>query len=194
MAPMLITVFFVVICRLWSWHCYRWLFVICASAATLPLLFRMESQAQGGLLKDLEENFMSAALNKESPPSFKHVGLVGAVLARPRTPPSGLIELFLIGPNLVILRSCEDFAFRSLSKGANEDRIAKAVEVLSKLQSGAPTDKMLEEKETPHQLSRVLAYLLFFDWIGIANDGSKVWILTECDGNWPGRNKAKGKR
>ena len=145
----------------------------------MPWLYRKEIQAQGGLLNDVCDSFNRAAFSKETPPTFKHVGLLGDALARNRTPLTGLVEFFLIGPNLVVA-GLRKLKLRGLSKDANQDRIVKVVEMLCKLQGGAATDKMLEEKEPPQQFSRVLAYLLFFDWIGIADDGSKVWMLTEA--------------
>jgi hypothetical protein len=181
MAPAAILIFSLIICRLWRWDWSWWIILLTAglSLAELIGLFRQEGQAQGGLLNDVRDSFNRAAFAKESAPSFKHVGLLGDALVRPRTPLTGLAEFFLIGPNLVV-SSLRKLRLRELSKGADPERIVKVVDTLCKLQGGAATDKMREEKETPQQFSRVLAYLLFFDWIGIADDGSKAWMLTEA--------------
>lgn len=179
MAPAVILIFSQIICWLWRWNCSWWIILLAGCLATLPWLFRKEVQAQGGLLNDVRDSFNRASLARESPPTFKHVGLLGDALARTRTPLTGLVEFFLIGPNLVVA-SLRNLKLRDLSKDAGPERIAKVVDTLCKLQGGAATDKLLEEKETPQQFSRVLAYLLFFDWIGIADDGSKAWILTEA--------------
>lgn len=178
-APAIILIFSQIICWLWRWNCSWWIILLAGTIATLPWLYRKEIQAQGGLLDDVRDSFNRAAMAKESPPSFKHVGLLGDALARNRTPLTGLVEFFLIGPNLVIA-SLRNLRLRQLSRDAEQERIAKVVDALCKLQGGAAPDKLLEEKEAPQQFSRVLAYLLFFDWIGIADDGSKVWMLTEA--------------
>ena len=146
---------------------------------TWPFLFRYEIQAQGGLGKDLSEEFAAAEMEKKTPPSFKHLGTLGLALARQRPPMTGLLEFFLIGPQLVV-SAMRKLRIRRLSEKASVDRIIRVCEILLKLQGGAATEKLLEAKETPEQLSEVLAYLLFFEWIGVANDGTRVWILTEA--------------
>lgn len=179
-APLVIVLFVLVFC--WGWrarHCpWGWWF-LGGAIVTLPLLYRLELAAQGGLLRDVTEQFNSAQFPKDEPPSFKHVGAVGAALARTRTPVNGAIEFFLLGPRLVI-SALRKLRLRDLSKGTDPERMVSALNALFTLEGGAATEKMLGPDEPPQQLSKVLAYLLFFDWIGISNDGSKVWILTEA--------------
>ena len=52
-------------------------------------------------------------------------------------------------------------------------------EIMTKLKGGVEPPKLLGDNETPQQLSCALAYLIFFDWAGVATGGTKVWILTE---------------
>jgi hypothetical protein len=142
-------------------------------------LFRFEILAQGGLGRDVSDQFDAAERENKTPPSFVHVGSLGVALARQRPPMTGLMEFFLIGPQIVV-GALRKMRLRRLSETAGIDRIVQVCDALTKLQGGALTDKVMEPSETPAQLSRVLAYLVFFDWIGVAKDGTKVWILTEA--------------
>jgi len=157
----------------WGWG------MLIATAVVWPLLFRFEIQTQGGLGKEITDGFVEAENEKKTPPSFKHLGTLGLALARQRPPMTGLLEFFLIGPQLVV-SAVRKLRIRRLSEKASIDRIIHVCEILLKIQGGAATEKLLHAKETPAQLSEVLAYLLFFEWIGVANDGTKVWILTEA--------------
>jgi hypothetical protein len=157
----------------WGWG------ILIATLLTWPLLFRFEIQAQGGLGKEITGGFIAAEQENKTPPSFKHLGTLGLALARQRPPMTGMLEFFLIGPQMVV-SALRKLRIRRLSEKAGIDRIIRVCEILVKLQGGAVTEKLLEPPETPAQLSEVLAYLLFFEWIGVANDGTKVWILTEA--------------
>jgi hypothetical protein len=179
LAPLVILLFVLMAC--WGWRTHRcpwWWYFVGGAIVTLPLLYRLELAAQGGLLRELSDAFNAAAFPKDEPPNFKHVGAVGAALSETRTPVTGAMEIFLLGPRLVV-SALRKLRLRALSQDANPDRIASALNALYRLEGGAAPDKMLESGESPQEFSRVLAYLLFFDWIGIAGDGSKVWILTE---------------
>jgi hypothetical protein len=177
-APLAIMFFAWIICWLWKWNCPLWLFFIGGAAITLPFLYRLELAAQGGALRHVADTFNAAASAKEEPPSFKHVGVLGTEINRDRTPVSGVVESFLIGPRLVVA-ALRKRRLRAVSQDVNQDRVTSILDSLNRLDSGAATEKMLGPNEPPEQLSKVLAYLLFFDWIGIAGDGSKVWLLTE---------------
>ncbi|HEY8748043.1 MAG TPA: hypothetical protein VIM11_08715 [Tepidisphaeraceae bacterium] len=149
-----------------------------AIIVTLPWLFRFEIQAQDGLGGHIIQRFRAAEHEEKTPPSFAHLGVLGVALAQQRPPMTGLLEFFLIGPHLVV-SALRKLRLRRLSENASIERIINVSDILCRLQGGAVTEKMLEPPETPAQLSEVLAYLLFFEWIGVANDGTKVWILTE---------------
>jgi len=165
----------------WFWKLHLpldWAFLV-ASIISLPWIYWMESQVQGGTGADVVAEFVEAEHANANPPNFAHLGTLGTALARQRTPISGVMEIFHLGPRLVVA-AARKLRLRRLSEAASADRISHVVESLSKIKGGAPTEKLLDPPETPAQLSEVLAYLLFFDWIGAATDGTKVWILTEA--------------
>jgi hypothetical protein len=177
-APAAVFIFVYVLAHLWGKNLPIGWGILGAIVVTLPWLFRFEIQAQGGLGGDISDRFTAAEQDTKTPPSFAHLGALGVELARQRPPMTGLLEFFLIGPQLVV-SALRKLRLRRLSENASIDRIINVSDVLCRLQGGAVTEKLLEPPETPGQLSEVLAYLLFFEWIGVANDGTKVWILTE---------------
>ncbi len=179
MAPVALFVFVYALAYFWGKNLPWGWGILVSTVLTWPLLFRFEIQTQGGLGGEITEEFVRAENEKKTPPSFKHLGTLGLALARQRPPMTGMLEFFLIGPQLVV-SAVRKLRIRKLSEKAGIDRIIEVCEILLKIHGGAATEKLLGEKETPAQLSEVLAYLLFFDWIGVANDGTKVWILTEA--------------
>jgi hypothetical protein len=179
MAP--VALFFFIWVLAWCWGKYLpwgWGLLI-STAVVWSFLYRFEIQTQRGLGREITDEFIAAEQEKKTPPSFRHLGTLGVALARQRPPMTSLLEFFLIGPQLVV-SSVRKLRIRRLSENASIDRIIRVCEILQKLQGGAAPEKLLEEKETPAQLSEVLAYLLFFEWIGVATDGTKVWMLTEA--------------
>jgi len=179
MAPVALFVFVHVLAWCWGKNLPWGWGIAVATALVWPFLLRFEIQTQGGLGKEITDEFVAAGNEKKTPPSFKHLGTLGVALARQRPPMTGILEFFLIGPQLVV-SAVRKLRIRRLSEKAGIDRIIQVCEILLKIQGGAATEKLLEPKETPAQLSEVLAYLLFFEWIGAATDGTKVWILIEA--------------
>jgi len=178
-APSIILIFFAVLLHLWKWELNWWICFLAGIAVSIPVLFRMEWQAHGPTLDAAAREGFDTTPGKPAPSNYKHLGALGLLVAEQRTPFSGLLEFFLIGPNLAV-RSLRKLMLRKLAMSANFDRIVEIAEVMSRLQGGVETEKLRGEKETPQQLSCALAYLIFFEWAGVASDGAKVWILTEA--------------
>jgi len=178
-APVALFTFIWVLAHLWGKDLPWGWGILAATVVTWPFLFRFEVLAQGGLGKDLSEQFAKAEAEAKTPVSFAHLGALGVALARQRPPMTGLLEFFLIGPQLVV-SAMRKLRIRRLSEKAGIERIISVCDILCRLQGGAVTEKLLEPPETPGQLSEVLAYLLFFEWVGVATDGTKVWLLTEA--------------
>jgi len=178
-APAVILGFLTVLLRLWGLELNWWLCFIAGIACTVPVLLRMEWQAQGKPLDPASRLAFQIPDGATPPADFKHLGAFGEAVGYQRTPFNGLIEFFLIGPNLAV-RSYRKLMLRRLMGTGCLDRTVEITELLARLQGGAETEKLLAEKESRQQLSRELAYLVFFDWAGVAADGTKVWLLTEA--------------
>ncbi|HXE55141.1 MAG TPA: hypothetical protein VN541_19115 [Tepidisphaeraceae bacterium] len=180
LAPLFLTMLYYWVLRLWSYHYpmhLPWVFGILAAICCISL-YRLEWLAQGGSLQPPRDVRQPKPDPGSPAETYGHLGTLGAVLAHKRTPMSAVSEIFLFGPQMVIAAVRKMLIHRRAS-GANRKRIVEILSILMKLPSGAATDKMLAEGEAPDQLSRALSYLLFYDWIGISRDGTKVWALTE---------------
>src|SRR6266478_6049572 len=138
-APCLIVIFVAVICRLWRWNMPTSWVALAAAAVTLPWLFWTEIQAQGGLAREVTDEFNAAEQKKADPPTFAHLGTLGKALARQRTPISGPMEILLFGPNLVV-SAMRKLRLRRLSEPAGAERIVQVADALCKLQGGAATE------------------------------------------------------
>jgi hypothetical protein len=177
-APAVILGFFALLLHLWGLELNWWICFLAGIAITIPVLFRMEWQAHGPMLDAAALNGFDTTPGSPAPTDYKHLGALGQIVTAQRTPFSGLVEFFLIGPNLAV-KSLRMLMLRKLAMSANFDRIVELTEIMAKLSGGVEIGKLLGEKETPQQLSCALAYLIFFSWAGVATDGTKIWILTE---------------
>lgn len=177
LAPLLLTFLAWESLSLWRRPVGWWWIFVPVTVICCLSLYRLEWKAQGGSFQGPKEDRGPAPEPATPAATYGHLGMLGNVLAHERTPVSGFSEIFLLGPRLVI--SCwRRILLERMTSGADRKRVAEVLELLTRLPSGAATDKLLAEGETPEQLSRVLIYLLSFDWIGVARDGSKVWVLT----------------
>ena len=158
----------------WSW--FFWGFVL----ILVPLLFRLEVKSAGDYLgkatKDLKTEGASVPallLN------FGDVAAVASVLYNPRAMVAGFTDIFLFGPRLVV-SAWRQLRLRALVRSAKPTRTTAVIETLFASDHAVPTQSLLQPGEQQQELSAVLGYLLLFDWIGVAHDASKVWLLTEA--------------
>jgi hypothetical protein len=98
-------------------------------------------------------------------------GLIGFVRC-PRDPYVGLVELFLWGPRQVLEAMT---TIRDLRRLASADRNYVA-EILRGLASTDHADLKTLVAGRPGVTRMAVAYLVYYEWIGISADGSKVWI------------------
>jgi len=157
-----------------------WFFAGCC-VVVIPLLYRMEIKAQGPFLVSEAKEFDAKRALQQAKVvvSFDQVGMIAAALAHPRATVSGLSEVFLFGPRLVV-RATRQIRLRRLARQADRNRAAIILQALAAAPGHVPTESLLKETELQQSLARVLAYLLFFDWIGVSHDGDKAWMPTEA--------------
>lgn len=154
-----------------AWEWFFWVAMI----LVVPSLYRLEWRSQG--------NYFSQAAREFTPGprvrvGFGSVGVLAAAFTNPRPIVAGLVDIFLIGPRLVI-GAWEKVRWRRLAKGVNRDRAGEILRTLA-TSGGIPPERLLAHGESQEQLARTLTYLLFFDCIGAAQDGSKVWLLSQA--------------
>ena len=180
-APALVSFLFWSAYNLWG-HAAAWgWFFLAFCVLLIPFLFRLEVIAQGDYLGRAAREFdpQGTMPGRTVLVSFSQVGMIAAARANERAAVSGFIELFLLGPRLVVT-AWRQIRLRRLSRDADRMRAARVLETLAAAPSHVRPQTLLKDNEQEPAIARVLAYLLFFDWIGIAHDGGKVWLLTEA--------------
>lgn len=160
----------------WTW------FFLGTSAVTIPLLIRLEIRTDGNYLGEaardfVPDNSIDGRIMLGAPLPAIGVSLAYAA-ANPRAATSGFMEIFLTGPRLVVpgfrhLRSSAKFS------GIDPARAARAVAKLLLSGSGVPIKSLVEPGEPPEALGRALHWLAFFDWIGLAEKGDRVFLFSE---------------
>jgi hypothetical protein len=155
----------------WTW--FFWGFVV----ILIPLLFWTERRTRGGFLAD---TVIEAGGGSELPYLLGgDLGLLISFATNPRVTMSGFIEIFLTGPRFV-LDAFEKMNRARRVRSVDQDRAAAIVADLLRTDRGVPIQSLVRPGERLATLDVSLAYLLFFDWIGLSKDRSRVWILTEA--------------
>jgi hypothetical protein len=179
------TMFWVACGMLWHWYGW-WIFFLGTSVVAIPALVVTEMRTGGRYLSEVitpEE-----ARRAEIAQGVKVVGTVmmprardtlalAAVLASPRASTAGFVELFLAGPRMVLSAVRDREMLRRL-RGADAQVAALLLHELLRARVGIPTARLLKRGQTMEQIELPLAYLVFYDWAGIAEGGTKVWVLT----------------
>jgi hypothetical protein len=61
----------------------------------------------------------------------------------------------------------------------SRERAAEVVLQLAAFDQGVPTKSLLKH-EVPGQLTRALCLLVIHEWIGVSQDGHRVWLSTDA--------------
>jgi energy-coupling factor transporter transmembrane protein EcfT len=151
----------------WSWAFLGSLVVL------VPLLFWTEWKSGGSyyasaVLSSYGKSDDSATLAT----GFSDVDALVNFAEHPRDPMIGLVELFLWGPRQVL----EAFAtLRDTRQVAGADR-HRAAEILTSLQLRDHADLRSLVSSGQAQTGMAVAYLIYYDWVGISADKSRIWI------------------
>ena len=157
----------------WTWM------LLGTFAVFVPLLFWTEWRTRGSFYTT---SVLSSYGNSRDPSALMTGlgdvdGLISFVRC-PRDPYVGLVELFLWGPRQVLEAMT---TIRDLRRLAPADRNC-AAEILRGL---ALTDHMDVKAIAPGREGGVglaIAYLVYYDWVGISADRSRVWMESASRG------------
>jgi len=162
--PFIISAMYWTIALIWGFYVpWMWIFLV-SFVVLVPLLFRMEWRSGGSYYSDA---VLSTHTASEYPRKFvTGMGDVDELInfaRHPRDPAIGLVELFLRGPRQF---------------GAVDRR--QAAEVLSALAGCAHAE--LKSLTSGGKLGAriVVAYLAWYDWVGISEDQTRVWIESDA--------------
>jgi hypothetical protein len=146
--------------------CFLLIFVL-----FMPVAYFLEWQTQGGFL-------MRKLLEIE-----RSDGGWYAAITRDRTwrwharEGAAQWEMLLFAPRMVFGGFAKLRGMR-LVADAESDRTAETLGILVGLDHGVEISKLRRAGQTELGLSRVLSYLMFYDWVGVSENGMKVWALT----------------
>ena len=172
--PFVISVIFWLAYLPWGHAPWEWFFWG-AFVLVIPSLYRLEARSEGNYLSQAAADFKPGP---RSIVTFGSVGMLAAALSNPRPFVAGIVDIFLLGPRLVI-GAWQQVRIRILSRGVDRARCAQVLRSLA-TSGGVSPDSLLQPGESQEQLARTLTYLLFFECIGVAHDGSKVWLLSQA--------------
>lgn len=160
----------------WSW--LFWPLVV----VMIPLLYRMERRTGGdyyGRMLSETEVYAPPGGHMFMPGSGNFIirGTYLALNARPVA--SHFIEVFLFGPRLVLSASRQRRICRALV-GVDVARAVEIVRFLGSVEGGVDLPAVLRGAETCDSLLPTLAYLVFYQWIGVRGEWERIWLTSEA--------------
>lgn len=157
----------------WKW------FFIPLTLICVPLLYRKEQRTRGFYLSEVLRDTLPGKPTGAPliPGPMQAVTETAAVAANPRFASAGLVELFLVGPRLV-LSAWQQVRLAAGLHQVDRMRAAEVLYSLCKRNSGIDTLKLLRPGEHLGGFQPVLAYLTFHRWVGVGNKWEHVWLYS----------------
>ncbi|RIK68872.1 MAG: hypothetical protein DCC65_01710 [Planctomycetota bacterium] len=162
----------------WTW--YFWITAI----VTIPLLFRLEVRTNGDYLGNVARDPGPSVPGGEMLAVAAHLGLgtlagVGATtLANPRMAASGVTEIFLAGPRMV-LNGKRHFDQLRVLKNVRLDRVSQLLSQLMASSQAKSLGELCHKGESRVDLIPVLCWLKLYGWIGVSGHSDKVILFSE---------------
>ena len=179
LGPAVVATLFWLACMPWG-NFFPWMtFFGSAALVMLPALYLLEMRTAGSYLAERVTDIAPLPPVARGVFTLGEVGAIAALATNPRTTSTLFTEVFLFGPRLV-LGAIRQLRLRRYARGADLHRAAAVLSTLRELTDGLPADDLLRERESSRALAPTLAYLAFYEWIGVGNRGAKVWLLTEA--------------
>jgi hypothetical protein len=161
---------------IWGFY-VPWIWVFLGSFIVLtPLLFWTEWRTGGSYYTDAILSTHSKSDRAGLPlTGLSHLDFLVGFARHPRDPAIGLVELFLWGPRQILealrtLRGVRAFA------AVNRQR---AAEILLALLACNHADPAILMPRGDSAAAMVGAYMLWYDWIGVAKDNHRVWLDSD---------------
>ena len=141
-----------------------WWYFFMTSIVSVPLLFLLDRATRGKLLEEAAETFEG-----KSPAAQRIMGRgMFAVV---------VIEMGLWGPR-ALTRAFGRLSGSKQMAGADRAAAATILANLLRGNDGLPIGQALANV-SPNLSSDALVYLAYYDWVGIAKDGARVWVLSD---------------
>jgi len=185
LGPLFLTVIVSFTCRRWfpiegsDYQVSFKLFFLGVSSVVLPLLYHLEWRTKGNFRTDLSNVANVPAGTVTSLYVAGGGGIAaGVIAANSRSIASVFVEVFLGGPRLVLGGLCKQRMAKRLVS-ARTEKTERVIKELLQREKGFESTTLLRGAEKMEDLMPTLAYLLYYDWIGVGQDWKKVWLLSE---------------
>lgn len=156
------------------------LFVV-LTIITIPLLIRLELRTRGDFLADaLPSADVYQTHTMGGVGTFGgEMAASGAILANPRGTSSLFVEVFLFGPRILI-GGLRDVRLARRVRMHDRTPVCQLVAWLLTRETGMDTNEAMTKSGSAYAHAHVLAYLVFYEWAGVAEDGSRVWLYSDA--------------
>jgi hypothetical protein len=158
--------------------------ILCA--VSIPLLFWVEVRTAGRWFEN-----QAKELGLFEP--FTSSGYGEWEYRRQQSSAIAWVEVLLFAPR-TILSVIQQWKIRRAIGPVEMPLVAGTLELLLSHNESISTAELLPQGRTVGQLQGSLAYLVFFDWIGISKDGLRVWALSEARAVCQTKNRIKPDR
>jgi len=155
--------------------------VVVLAIVTVPLLYRLEWRTRGAYLDGALGDAVD--LGKRATPlgpwPNAEIVAVGSVLANSGRTASLFVEVFLLGPRLVIGGWRRAKLARRIQL---HDRLRAARIIIAPLlrrERGMDTKTLVADERGTVDLLPILAYLTFYQWIGVGSGWERIWLYSE---------------
>jgi len=150
----------------------------------VPLLFRLELRTKGRYADNRIDEFVGIGpTGVAATPGLLLLPLAAAsVAANSRTLASAFTEFFLLGPRAILF----GMQHRRIARRFHTTSRERAGNVLLRLvcgTEGMETSRLLNQNEKIADLQPVLAYLVFYQWIGAGEQWHRVWLWSSVRGS-----------
>jgi len=175
LGPFIVACIYWLLVALWGFY-VPWLWMLLGTFAVLvPLLFWTEWRTRGSFYTT---SVLATYGNRSDLPppvtGFSDVDGLIRFVRHPRDPYVGLIELFLWGPRQ-ILEAITTIHDSGCVAAADRNCAAEILRMLV-LTDHADVKALASGRQS--EVGMAIAYLVYYDWIGISADRTKVWIET----------------
>lgn len=166
-----------------TWGAWSWYFLL-AAVVTIPLLFKLELRTNGDYLGDVARNLGPSVSGGELLSLAAHLGMgtlagLGATtLANPRMAASGITEIFLAGPRM-ILNGKRHFDYLRVLKNVSLERTSLLLSQLMAATQAKSVAELCRKGESRVDLIPVLCWLKLHEWIGVSEHSDKVILFSE---------------
>jgi hypothetical protein len=147
---------------------------------TIPSMLFGEARRRGGLGAKANLDTQVSGFEDRTAPAFPAAEMVSPLagfVTHPRVAASGFVEIFLLGPRLLLDGLARLRRYWTLRDVAL-DTPAKIVAYLARFSGGVPATSEFDTDRPMIDYPSALHVLIAHDWIGVSADRQRMWLLS----------------